>query len=207
MLEHRRTELNGRLKGKIELVRMQEKWGNVAGVEREDQSLVSCLPRQQKLRVYNFFLCLWRQSHYKIVVVDQAWIYLFEYAIKEQYYELILQFYRAVFCFNIFENEFIPVMTKLNLYQSLLQFSVSHDLSEIILICGFAAQGKCIISLNSCCLIFFWKQLGLYVFFRILGLKEYSKEEHWLEIEIFCNITNILLLLLINWMHPCWIKY
>ncbi len=55
MLEHRRTELNGRLKGKIELVRMQEKWGNVAGVEREDQSLVSCLSRQQKFRVYNFF--------------------------------------------------------------------------------------------------------------------------------------------------------
>ncbi len=41
-------------------------------------------------------------------------------------------------------------MAKLNLKQSLLQFSVSHDPLEIILICWFAAQK----SFNQC-----WKQL------------------------------------------------
>jgi len=35
---------------------------------------------------------------------------------------------------------FIPVMAKLNFQQPLLQATVSHDPSEIILICWFDAQ-------------------------------------------------------------------
>ncbi len=47
-------------------------------------------------------------------------------------------------------------MAKLNFQQQLLQTSVSHDSSEIILICRFAAQEifPTIIAENSC-LIFF----------------------------------------------------
>jgi len=40
---------------------------------------------------------------------------------------------------------FIPVTAKLNFQQSLLQSSVSHDPSEIILICWFGAQETFII--------------------------------------------------------------
>lgn len=96
MLEHRRTEQNWRLKGKTELVRMQEKGGwNVAGVEREDQSLVSCLPRQhlhcsiQKFRVNTIFF-----------------FYVYEGTIKSSCWprlDLFIQIYnkRAIFWNNI----------------------------------------------------------------------------------------------------------
>jgi len=42
-------------------------------------------------------------------------------------------------------------------------------------------------------------------FFRILWWIETSKEQHLFEIEMFCNIIS-LLSLLINLMHPWWIK-
>jgi len=48
--------------------------------------------------------------------------------------------------------EFIPVMTKLNIQQPLLQPSVSHDPSEIILICS-----SNILNEQLCYLIFFLK--------------------------------------------------
>ncbi len=54
-------------------------------------------------------------------------------------------------------------MEKLNFQQPLLQSSVSHDPSEIILICWFGAQETFLLIIiiiiinveNSCCLIFF----------------------------------------------------
>lgn len=81
----------------------------MAGVEREDQSLVSCRPRQhlhcaiQWFRVNTIFLMFIKAKSLQKVVVDHGWIYLFKYTIKEQYSEILLQFYRAVFCFNIFK--------------------------------------------------------------------------------------------------------
>ncbi len=52
---------------------------------------------------------------------------------------------------------------------SLLQSSVSHDPSEIILICWFAAQET----------------------FLIINVENSCAEQHLFEIEIFCYIINI----------------
>ncbi len=73
---------------------------------------------------------------------------------------------------------------------SLLQSSVSHDPSEIILICWFADQEtsdyyQCWKQL--CC--FFWKPS--YIFCMILWSIESSKEQHLFETEIYCNIINV----------------
>ncbi len=57
-------------------------------------------------------------------------------------------------------------MTKLNFQQPILQSSVSHDPSKIILICWFAAQES-----------IWWK--------------ESSKEQNLYEIYFFNNISNI----------------
>ncbi len=46
-----------------------------------------------------------------------------------------------------FKLWFIPVIAKLHLQEPLLQFLVSHDASEIILICRFAAQKTFIFSI------------------------------------------------------------
>ncbi len=53
---------------------------------------------------------------------------------KTVMFEILLQFKVTVFHFNISEIVFIPVMEKLDFQQPLLQSSVSHDSSEIILI-------------------------------------------------------------------------
>ncbi len=79
----------------------------------------------------------------------------------------------------------IPVVAKLFFWQSLLQSSVSHDLSEIILMHWFAAQKIFCIILNvenSYALKFFW--------YNFLWWIEASNEEHLFEIKIFCNIIN-----------------
>ncbi len=63
----------------------------------------------------------------------------------------------------------------------LLQSSVSHDPSEIIIICWFAAQETFLIIIffeNSCSATYFLWKLWHILFFRIL---------RW--IEIFCNIN------------------
>ncbi len=67
---------------------------------------------------------------------------------------------------------------------SLLQSSVSHDSSEIILICWFAAPETFLIIIsveNSCAA----EYVSWCIFFKIL---ESSEEQHLYEIEIFCNI-------------------
>ena len=73
-------------------------------------------------------------------------------------------------------------MIKAEFSASLLQSSVSHDPSEIILICWFAAQETFMIIINvenSCVL-----------FFRIPWWIESSKEQHLSEIQSFCNIIH-----------------
>ncbi len=78
---------------------------------------------------------------------------------------------------------------------SLLQSSVSHDPSEII---WFAAQENIsdYQSKQLCCFISLWEPLFI-LFFKILWLV-ISKEQHLFEMS--------LLSLLINLMHPWWIK-
>ncbi len=70
----------------------------------------------------------------------------------------------------------------LNLFASLLQSSVSHDPSEIILICRFAAQESFLINVAIC--------------FRTLWWIESSKEQH---LNKKCNILN-------DFMCPCSIE-
>ncbi len=75
---------------------------------------------------------------------------------------------------------------------SLLQSSVSHDLSEIILKCWFAAQERFIIIIcveTSC-------STNIFVETLIIWWWRESSKQHLFELEIF----------LINSVHPCWIK-
>ncbi len=51
------------------------------------------------------------------------------------FFEILLQFKITVSFLIHFKIKFIPVMAKLNFQQALFQSSVSHDPSEIILIC------------------------------------------------------------------------
>ncbi len=88
---------------------------------------------------------------------------------------------------------------------SLLRSSVSHDPSEIILICWFAAQESFLIII----LLFSMLKTVVVVpiftetmhFFHDSLMIESLKEQHVFETEIFCNIMS-LLSLLINLMHP-----
>ncbi len=76
---------------------------------------------------------------------------------------------------------------------SLLQSSVSHDPSEIIIICWFAAQEIFLIILMLKTVVLhniLWK-LWCILFFRIHRLIESSKEQHLCEIDIFCNVINV----------------
>ncbi len=51
----------------------------------------------------------------------------------------MMKYYKITFEY-IFKYNCIPVMAKLNLQQLLLQFSVSHVPSEMIVICWFGAR-------------------------------------------------------------------
>ncbi len=77
---------------------------------------------------------------------------------------------------------------------SLLQSLVSHDPSEIILICWFAAQETFLIIIinveNSCAAQCFCRNWCI-LFFRIHRWVESSKDQHLFEIEIFCIIINV----------------
>ncbi len=85
-------------------------------------------------------------------------------------------------------------MIKAEFSASLLQSSVSHDPSEIILICWFAAQETFLIINveNSCAASYFsqWKLWNILIF-KIPWLIESLKEQHLFETEIFCNIINV----------------
>ncbi len=71
------------------------------------------------------------------------------------------------------------MIAKLNSHQSLLQSSVSHDPSEIILICWFGAQETFLIITNVENLNNFVETM---IFFTIVWLIESSKEQHLFEI-------------------------
>ncbi len=78
---------------------------------------------------------------------------------------------------------------------SLLQSSVSHDPSEIILKCWFTAQETFIITnveniKQLCCLMFLFKLWYIFIF-RILWRIESSKEQHLVKTEIMCKIMNV----------------
>ncbi len=64
----------------------------------------------------------------------------------------------TLFSFNKFKNVIIPVMAKLNFQQPLPQPSLSHDPSEIILICSFGAQ----VFSEFPCVPFFFPQILLF---------------------------------------------
>ncbi len=102
-----------------------------------------------------------------------------------------------------YKIQFIPLI-KAVFSASLLQSSVSHDPSEIILIYWFPAQETFLIIINvenSCAGKYFCENHET-LSFRILWWTESSKEQHLFEIEIFCNIINALLSLLNNLMCP-----
>ncbi len=69
----------------------------------------------------------------------------------------------------------------------------SHDSSEIILICCFAAQETFLIIINdenSCAAKYFcWNWNILFIYFLIIWWIESWKEQNLVEIEIFCSIT------------------
>jgi len=80
---------------------------------------------------------------------------------------------------------------------------VTHNPSEIILICRLAAQEIFLLIINienSCAAKYF---LYIYIYdFRILCIESKKK----IEIKIFCNIMNVFFSLLIccyYLMHPC----
>ncbi len=102
-----------------------------------------------------------------------------QYSLKKN--NNIVKYY--FFYSNIFKNVFFPCDGKAQFSASLIHSSVSHDPSEIILICRCGAQEM---------LLMIRKAVVLLNIFRI---------QHLLEIEIFLTFIY-----LINLMHPCWIK-
>ncbi len=88
-----------------------------------------------------------------------------------------------------------------------VQSSVSHDPSEIILICSFAAQETflIIISVENSCAASYFLETVIYFMFRILWWIEILKKTVLFEIDIVCDIINVYSPL-INLMCHCWIK-
>ncbi len=124
----------------------------------------------------------------KVSYGHQAYIYLIKNTIKTVIMWNIITIWKRYFIFEcILKTSFIPVI-KAVFSASLLQSSVSHDSSEIILICWFAAQETFLININvenSFC------GNGNIFHFRILWCVEILKEQHLFEIEIFCYIINV----------------
>ncbi len=86
-------------------------------------------------------------------------------------------------------------------------FSVTWS-SEIIIIYWFTAQQTVLIILNvenSRSALYFCVKHEHFIF-RIIWWIENSKGQHLFETEIICNFINIFTTLLINLMHPFWIK-
>ncbi len=136
----------------------------------------------------------------EVSCVHQDYIYLAKNTVKHWSCEILLQFQIMVFYFNVYfqynlllwcNAEFPAVIN------SSLQSSVSHDPSEIILICWFAAQETFLIIFNVETVVL------LNTFFRILWWK-LKYEQHLFEMESFVVLVS-LLSLLIGLMHPCWI--
>ncbi len=84
---------------------------------------------------------------------------------------------------------FIPTI-KAVFSASLLQSSVSHDPSEIIIICWFNAQETFLI-INNVENDVFVEIVIHFLFFRIHKWIKSSKELHLFDIEIFWNIINV----------------
>ncbi len=83
--------------------------------------------------------------------------------------------------------------------------SVSYDLSEFILICWFADQETFLIIITvENVLNEVQKPLGLYRD-RIPWWIESSEKQYLFEIEIFCNIINVLTVIFYV-IHPCQTK-
>ncbi len=70
----------------------------------------------------------------------QSCIYLIKNTVKTDICEILLQFKITVFCCKIYLKCNLFLWCAAEFSASLLQSSVSHDPSEIILICWFAAQ-------------------------------------------------------------------
>ncbi len=87
----------------------------------------------------------------------------------------ILPFEITLFNFKI---KFIPVI-KAEFPASLLQFSVSHDPSEIILVCRFVARKHFLLSV-----------LITFALLNIFG-NFFMKEQHLFKIQIFCYIIHL----------------
>ncbi len=87
----------------------------------------------------------------------------------------------TVILWNIITVKFCYVFENCNLS------SMSHNPSEMILICWFGAQCTflVIIKVENSFLIFFWKLR--YLFSRILWWIEFSTEQHLFKIKIFCK--------------------
>ncbi len=82
----------------------------------------------------------------KVSFAHQGCIYLIKI---RKYYETLLQSKTNVFFFNLFVKYNLFLWCKAEFSASLLQSSVSHDPSEIILICWFAAQETFLIINNA----------------------------------------------------------
>ncbi len=88
-------------------------------------------------------------------------------------------------------------MIKAELSASLLQSSVSHDPSEIILICWFAAQETCIIIINtknSCAALYFSVNHDAFLSVKNLWRIESSREQHLSEVVLvsFLSLQSVL---------------
>ncbi len=71
-----------------------------------------------------------------------------KYSKNQQYCEMLLQFKRPIYYLNVFSNVIYSCDRKAEFSASLLQSSVSHDPSDMILICWFAAQEIFLLIIN-----------------------------------------------------------
>ncbi len=78
------------------------------------------------------------------------------------------------------------------IFSTLLQSSVSHDPSEIKLICRFA--------------VLLLSVLKTVVMLQIITMIHFFMTCWSQKSSIFCSIINAFTVTLINLMHPCWIK-
>ncbi len=86
-------------------------------------------------------------------------------------------------------------MIKAEFSASLLQ---SHDVQK-----SFKYSDCCSKYIIIIIIIMYYENSWVDLFFRFLWWIESSEEQHLSEIEIFCNIINVFIIILINLKHPC----
>ncbi len=140
---------------------------------------------------------------------QQGCIYLIKNTVKTVILLNILTISKNCFLFEYIVKCNLFLWWKAEFSASLLQSSVSHDPSEIILICGFATQKKKKKSHyydqsyvdNSCAARCFCGNRNLFFWWI-----ESSKEQHLFEIQVLLHYKCLYCHTLINLTHPYWMK-